>query len=316
MRLALMAAVAAVMAQDQPKFEVASVKPAVQLGAGGGGGGRGDGGSGCRQALRMDRGRVNIECATIATLIGYAYRISPDRVTGPNWMVSPGSPSFDIVAKLPQGASESQIPEMVQALLADRFQLATHRGTTTREIYGLLVAKGGTKIKEAARDADAPVAVTADDPDATPGDTEFFGAVETRTTPNTDGSGWTTAISNARMGTVRGTVGRDQIQRWEAPSITLAGLADLLDKIAPVPLPIVDMTGLKSRYQVVFEVSLNDLAGTSEPAGMTNVHLDMEEVVLMRFNDGLRKLGLQLERPKGPVETVIVDRVEKTPAAN
>jgi uncharacterized protein (TIGR03435 family) len=42
----------------------------------------------------------------------------------------------------------------------------------------------------------------------------------------------------------------------------------------------------------------------------------MEDAVLRRFNDGLRKLGLQLERRKGPLETLIVDRVEKMPTGN
>jgi uncharacterized protein (TIGR03435 family) len=42
----------------------------------------------------------------------------------------------------------------------------------------------------------------------------------------------------------------------------------------------------------------------------------MEEAILRGFNDGLMKLGLRLERRKGPVETLIVDRVEQTPTEN
>ena len=47
------------------------------------------------------------------------------------------------------------------------------------------------------------------------------------------------------MGTVRQTGEPFQIQRWEAPSISLEGLADLLDKVLPLSSPVVDTTGLK-----------------------------------------------------------------------
>jgi uncharacterized protein (TIGR03435 family) len=81
---------------------------------------------------------------------------------------------------------------------------------------------------------------------------------------------------------------------------------------------------LKGRYQLVLEVSLNDLLGlrpamtsaVDDPTARENALMDMEEAALKGFNDGLRKLGLQLERRKGPVETLVVDRVEKTPTAN
>jgi uncharacterized protein (TIGR03435 family) len=74
------------------------------------------------------------------------------------------------------------------------------------------------------------------------------------------------------------------------------------------------MTGWKGRYEMVLEVSLNELPGT-QPA-MKNARVDLEAAVLKAFNDGLRKLGLQLERREGPVETFVVDHVERAPAGN
>ena len=280
------------------------------------------GGGGCPQSLRMDRGRVDIECASLATLIGYAFRFSPDRVAGPDWMMGSAAPIFNIAAKLPQGASNNQVPGMVQALLADRFHLAIHRATTRQVIYSLVVAKGGLKLKEAAPGAGAPVPSA--EADVPPGNSEFFGGVQTHTTTNADGTGNTTTISNPRMGTVRETDGPDRIQRWEASGVTLAGLADLLDKVAPLSLPVIDMTGVKGRYRMVLEVSLNDLPGArpamaragSDSTEVENARMDMEQTVLRVFNDGLRKLGLRLERRKGPAETLVVDHVEKTPTEN
>ena len=68
------------------RFEVASVKPAVYNAPVGGGGERGAGG-GCPTSLKVGRGRVDIRCATLAMLIGYAFRHPPDRVKGPYWMM-------------------------------------------------------------------------------------------------------------------------------------------------------------------------------------------------------------------------------------
>jgi uncharacterized protein (TIGR03435 family) len=291
MRLAVVAAgmAAQVVAQVAPsspaKFEVASVKLSRWVE-----------GEGCPQSMKMDRGRVDIACATVATLIGYAFRFSPDRVKGPEWMMAVGTPRFDIAAKLPEGALVYHVPEMLQSLLAERFQLALHRAATRQPVYALVAGKGGPKLQAAEQLPGASA------PDAQAESLDFYGTVQTRTVSNA------TAISNPRMGTVLETDGPGRIQQWHAPSISMEGLADLLDKAAPLSLPIVDRTGMKGRYQLVLQVSLNGLS-RGQPG-------DMEATILRAFNDGLRRLGLQLERLVASVETLIVDRVEKVPAAN
>jgi len=251
--------------------------------------------------LRIDRSQVEIECANLVMLIGYAFRVAPDRVTGPDWMMGPGSPRFDIAATIPQSTSENQAPEMLQSLLADRFKLALHHGITSQPVYALVVARGGLKVKAAAA---APTAAA--EPDAPPGVTAFFGETLEHTAPNASGAGETTTISNPRMGTVRETDGPNMFQRMEAPAITFEGLAELLDRMMPSSTSVIDMTGLKGRYQLVLEVSLNDL----------QAEMDREQALLQRFNDGLRKFGLELVRRKGPIETVVVDHVEKMPTEN
>jgi uncharacterized protein (TIGR03435 family) len=248
----------------------------------------------------------------MAMLVGYAIRFPPDRVMGPNWMMTLSSPRFDIAAKLPPGAAENQVPEMLQALLADRFKLALHRGTTTQPIYALVVAKGGLKLKTGARGASDPVTATEQDEPPALG---FYGSVQDHTIANADGHGSTTTISSPRMGTVRETDGPNRLQRWESESITLGGLADLLDKVVPLSSPIMNATGLNGRYRLVLEVSLEPRTG-GNPTPKENGRADMEETILRAYNDGLRKLGLQLDRRKGPFEILIVDRVEKSPTEN
>jgi uncharacterized protein (TIGR03435 family) len=252
-------------------------------------------------------------------LIGYAFRISPDRVTGPDWMTGAGSPRFDIAAKIPQGTSEHQVPEMFQALLADRFKLSFHRENKNGEVYALVVEKGGLKLKEAGPEPGTQISAAAAEPSPQPSVDGFFGAVQTRTIANADGRTSTTTISNPHMGTVRQTGEPFQIQRWEAPSISLEGLADLLDKVLPLSSPVVDMTGLKGRFQMVLEVSMREARPGMVSIGANPAEgpgTEMEVVVLKAFNDGLRKLGLELEHREGTVEAVVVDHVEKTPTEN
>jgi uncharacterized protein (TIGR03435 family) len=331
------------------RFEVASVKPVLNWPPPTDiAGERGPAGGGCPTSMKVEPSRVDFKCTTLAMLIGYAFRVSPERVTGPAWMMAIGAPRFNIEGNIPQGASKNQVPEMFQNLLADRFKLVIHRQTANLPVYALVLAKGGLcadsarnaarrggesgiqmsarsragrcalEIKKAALQESAgspPV-----DSDAPSNFDAFYGTVQSRTIPGADGSDSVTIISNPRMGTVRQTGDPYRGQRWEAPNISFAGLADLLDNVAPfLSLPVIDMTGRDGRYNLTLEVSLEDLrrhAGLAgEPAGPGNAG-DMEEIVLSAINNGLLKLGLRLEHRKGPLETVVVDRVEKTPTEN
>jgi uncharacterized protein (TIGR03435 family) len=56
---------------------------------------------------------------------------------------------FEVLAKIPDGATREQIPEMLVALLAERFKLAAHREKRNIPVYALIVANGGPKLKEA-----------------------------------------------------------------------------------------------------------------------------------------------------------------------
>lgn len=105
--------------------------------------------------FKVAAGRVDIGCSGLVDLIWRAFDVFPPHITGPDWIIGPGSPRFDIAAKLPQGATEEQIPAMLQALLVDRFKLAYHLETKEQPGYGLVVAKGGLKLTEAAPNAAA-----------------------------------------------------------------------------------------------------------------------------------------------------------------
>jgi uncharacterized protein (TIGR03435 family) len=83
-------------------------------------------------------------------LIGYAYGLQPARITV---HVPGGSAIYGLEATIPEGTSEAAVREMLQTLLAERFQMKSHRETKEVEGYVLSVAKGGVRMKDEEVDA-------------------------------------------------------------------------------------------------------------------------------------------------------------------
>lgn len=132
-------------AQPQRSFEVASVKTAppytmemVHSGK-------------MKLGMKVDGARVEFGATALTELIARAYRVRTFQVSGPGWM---NDERYDIVAKLPEGSTPDQIPEMLQSLLAERFKLATHRTTKEFGVYALVVAKDGMKLTPRPKDYD------------------------------------------------------------------------------------------------------------------------------------------------------------------
>jgi uncharacterized protein (TIGR03435 family) len=154
-----------VRAQDatkgRPEFEVASIRPSdPNSGASkSGGGSRGPG-----IPIVIGHGRFNYS-DTLRGLIMQAYHVTacPPRADtcplisgGPPWI---NKDYFDIQAKTPDGTpdytffqlAQGRAPEiqlMIQALLADRFNLKFHRERKQMPVYALSVAKKGPKLKK------------------------------------------------------------------------------------------------------------------------------------------------------------------------
>src|SRR5204863_5417152 len=64
--------------------------------------------------MSVDGARVDIGFMSLADLIPLAFNMKPYQISGPDWM---NAQRFDILAKLPEGATKEQVPEMLQALL-------------------------------------------------------------------------------------------------------------------------------------------------------------------------------------------------------
>src|ERR1039458_4139891 len=146
----------AALAQTAPTFEVASIKPAAPL----------DmmkvaaeiqAGHMPKIGAHVDAARAEYTYMALKELIVTAYKVKPYQITGPDWIATT---RFDIVAKMPEGASKSDAPKMLQALLEERFKLAVHRDKKENPVLALVVAKGGAKMQE----SPAPVAIDENTP--------------------------------------------------------------------------------------------------------------------------------------------------------
>jgi uncharacterized protein (TIGR03435 family) len=93
-------------------------------------------------------GRCVITAGRLTHIMAIAYRFNVNRIDGrPDW---DGPSRFDIEAKSENSsATQSQLLQMLQALLADRFKLTILRETRPLSGFALVVAKNGPKFKEA-----------------------------------------------------------------------------------------------------------------------------------------------------------------------
>jgi uncharacterized protein (TIGR03435 family) len=311
-RIALGALVAAGLLPAQtatPKleFEVATIKPAappnpqmilagkVHLG------------------MTIDGGRVDFGFLSLADLIPIAYRVKPYQVSGPDGLAQT---RFDIQAKIPDGASKDNVPDMLQSLLADRFKLAMHRENREHAVYALVVAKGGLKMKPAVEEPEAPKAA-----DGAPKGIAIGGLDGSQSRVTQDSKG--VVIRGGNTGTMRMTPGPEGMH-LEANGMTMSAFVDTISRL--VDRPVVDMTELKGGYQIAMDLSLADLmqaaralgvgAGAPIPAAAAGAVPAASDPSSSSVFAAVQSLGLKLEPRKVPVETLIIDHVEKLPTDN
>ncbi len=127
----------------RPSFEVASIKP-------------GEPGS-VRFGFETRGTQFLVTNAPLKMMIGEAYDIRAHQIIGgPKWIMSD---QFSIEARWPAGIRIGPAPTpegmrqeklMLQSLLEERFKLKVHRETRLEQVYELVVAKGGPKLKPSA----------------------------------------------------------------------------------------------------------------------------------------------------------------------
>jgi uncharacterized protein (TIGR03435 family) len=305
--MVMLSALAFGQASSPLSFEVASIKPAEQLTPAMIAAGK------LHVGLKIDSARMDIGYLSLADLIPFAFKLQPYQVSGPDWLK--GSQRFDIMAKLPEGSTKEQVPEMMQSLLSERFHLKYHRETRDLPIYTLVVSKGGHKLKEAAPDAVAlaepPKEGAKDDAAAT----ADMGKIEMK--PN-QGGGARIAIANGAMNI---SVDPDGQIHLEVAKITMEQFAALLSQFAGKP--VFDKTELKGSFQVTLNLTIEDLMPLVRASG---VNLPLPALSApgnasdpsggSSITSSVKQLGLSLEPQKAPTEFLVVDQLEKMPTEN
>jgi uncharacterized protein (TIGR03435 family) len=134
--LAFLATVAAATlpAWQTPAFEVADIRPSdpsIQK---------------TGKGRLLPGGRIELPGQTVRDLIAFAYGVTDDQIEGaPKWT---GEERFDIVAKAPSATPREALRGMMQALLAERFQLAIHSEDKTISAYALTLGRSPLRIRE------------------------------------------------------------------------------------------------------------------------------------------------------------------------
>ena len=231
----------------------------------------------------------------LKALIQMAYGVQNYQISGgPDWV---STDRFDIDAKMDASVADALAklsPEdrnharqhMLQLLLEDRFHLTIHRDTKDLPVYTLVIAKNGPKLQE-----------------SKPGDTLV-------TVPKSANSNETMQIAK---GSIQMNFSGDGLRHISGPGISTAGLATMLS--AQLGRPVFDKTGLTGKYDVMLQWAPDQTqASPVMSSGMASSNAsDLGGPSI--FTAVQEQLGLKLESGKGPVETIVIDHVEK-PSGN
>lgn len=288
-----------------------------------------------------DPGQMTYSFLSLRNLLTQAFGVKVSQIQGPEWL---DSERFNIVAKVPRGATKDDVKIMLQNLLKERFQLAAHREKKELSVYTLVVGKSGPKMKESEDQSDPDAAAAASAPsDSDPG---------ARTPPPPPGPSKTKIGKDGMPEFPRG-VQRPGIMmmammspngmrvKLNAMRQTMGQLADSLSN--QVDRPVVDMTGLTKRYDFTLDFAPDQAAVMarmggmpggmplkSPPSGAGGVvgggpggAMGGDAVPDANLTDAATlfaaiqaQLGLKLESKKAPTDLLVIDHLEKTPSEN
>jgi uncharacterized protein (TIGR03435 family) len=266
-----------------PSFEVASVKPNT---------------SGENRVLMgaPSPDRMTMTNMSVREMIRQAYQVQPFQIFGgPDWIESQ---RFDVNAVMPKSATPTPLATrwlMLRSLLAERFNLGVHSESRDMPIYELVLARDDGRLGPSLRPAGDdcapmkfPAGMKPPPPPPPPSPGAKPGPVAGPGCPMFMGNGF---LSGRRT--------------------TIAALSRLLANA--VRRTIVDKTGLDGVYDVDLEFTpeFGPLApvGLAPPPGAAPVS-DAPREGPSIFTAMQEQLGLKLESTRGPVEVIVIDRVD------
>lgn len=258
--------------------------------------------------------RVDIGSMAMTNLIATAYHQDVRRITGPAWM---SQSFFAIQAVMPEGATKEQFPEMLKALLEERFHLVARLAVSDQTAYALTVAKNGHKLK-------SPREVDRSGCDTWRDDPQFSGAQTCNVAQTTDGTRTSLTIrTDSKFGPSRTSISKTTYE-MEFYGITMSQLTEYLTTTvmsgpsnrAQVPFTqVIDRTDLPGKWDVTVERVFEDVATSPEGGPVIPIPIT-PTLIANELTAGLSKVGLKLEKTTAPVEMLVVDHLDQVPTEN
>ena len=266
------------LVDPEARFEVVSIK-------------RFDTSGGTEPRISMTPGRYDVAGIPLSLIVGQALGSPVDRIFGlPDWG---NTELYAIAAKAPDNPPPSAIATsvMLANLLKDRFSLATHRETRQLPVYDLVFARTDKRLA----------------PGLKPASPECQSALVARleavkrgaaVPPPLEPKGCTSAQLNTGMVGFNG--------------VPMSMIAQHLTQ--SVGRPVIDKTGLTGYYDYTLRWTPQPGSGMPfQPAGGPPTApppaADPDGPNL--FTAVQEQLGLKLESARGPVEVIVIDRLEK-----
>jgi uncharacterized protein (TIGR03435 family) len=233
----------------------------------------------------------------LRALITLAYQLQNFQLEGgPDWIASE---RFDILAKtgreVPlsvtyEGQATDPLRLMLRTLLADRFKLAVHKETKDLPIFEIVLARPDGKLGPQLRPASADCAAR----------TAAAQAALRKGAPAPASTG------DPGPGSCGFTMNAGRIMGGGFP---LTEFANLLSQ--PMQRVVVDRTGLSGNwdFELTFAPDQSQLPPGPPPPGATLPNVDPNAPALVTAIE--EQLGLRLRSARGPVEVLVIDRVER-----
>ena len=229
-----------------------------------------------RALVQAVPGRLLMQNFAPRTLIVLAYGVADYQVAGgPSWI---GSDRYDVQAKAEGDATVQQMEgPMLQALLVERFKLAFHRETQQLPVYELTRAAGDAKLQPTKEGSCTTYSLDVPAPRAS-----VTGA------PGTAFCGFPHLTLNGKN------------RALDGKGVSMATLAGNIAR--SVRRSVVDKTGLTGTYDLHLEWTDAPLTDIPNPEVSNRPSI---------FTAITEQLGLKLESAKGPVEVIVIDRIER-----
>jgi uncharacterized protein (TIGR03435 family) len=227
--------------------------------------------------------RLNIEGAPVRVLVAMVLPVR--RVFG--WPDGIDDERYTISAKMPDGSSFAAQQVAIRNLLKDRFNLVTHQETRELPIYNLVLARSDGGLGPALKESSAECQAAA---------REYFEAVSRGTPTQAPPAGVARCVSSQ-------------------PGIGTLGLTGQPIRSFVMLLPqfvdrqVIDRTGLTALYDLTLKwtpEAIPSALGLPQ-APLPPADPDVPDI----FTALQEQLGLRLESGRGPVEVVVIDRLEK-----